>query len=267
MTDAATAEPARVPSPAPQGLRAHLRAAFVVFHVAAVLLAAMPAPDGGMKRAAWKDRTVQEEFAAWTGRLQGLGVEIEQPELEERLWTLAVAWQGGRQQLLRPFQPYYQYAGAWQSWRMFVAPHRYPGRLHIDLRRGGTWETIYVARDPDRGWLGRQLDHDRMRSVIFRYAWPQYGRAWRHWCAWVAAQAATDFPDADAIRLRYWKARTPSPDEARSGAEPPGQWIRTRTLALPDGTPLHEPEPDGADPADNGDDGDDDGDDDAAEVP
>ena len=61
-------------SPEP-GKMAHLRAAFVAFHVVAILTLALPSAGAGMGRSAWKDPTVQAEFRAWADRFRFLGVE------------------------------------------------------------------------------------------------------------------------------------------------------------------------------------------------
>ena len=71
-------------------LRDHLRALFVVFHLVAITLMALPAPGGAMNRAAWADPTVQGEFAAWTSRINALGVAISQEELEDIYFFLFV---------------------------------------------------------------------------------------------------------------------------------------------------------------------------------
>jgi len=219
-------------APAPRGAWPHIRAALVLAHVLAIGLCALPAPEGGMQRASWQDPTVQDELAAWDARLVHLGLHLDPAELEDRLWVLARGYTHVRNRVLAPLQPYYRILGTNQSWRMFVAPHRYPARLHISVEEGGSWREVYVARDPQLDWLGPQLDHDRFRSALFRYAWPSYGKAWSELCEWISRQAARDFPQARRVRLRFWKARTPSPQKARQGIEPPGRWVRARTLDL-----------------------------------
>ncbi len=199
---------------------AHIRAVLVAFHVLAVVLMALPAPSGGMRRSAWKDPTVQAELTAWADRL-GQDHQV----FEDRLWEVATAFMDLRHAVLAPFQPYYRYAGTTQSWRMFVAPHRYPARLHIDIDRGEGWEPVYVARHPEHDWLGHHLDHDRMRSAVFRYAWKHYRRMFRLFSDWLAIEAARDFPEASRIRVRYFKYKTLSPAEALAGAEPEGHWL------------------------------------------
>ena len=205
----------------------HIRAALVAVHVLAVVLMAFPAPSGGMRRSAWKDPTVQAELHTWADRL---GQDRE--AFEDRLWGVAVGFMDARKTVLKPFQPYYRYVGTTQSWRMFVAPHRFPGRLHIDVREDGAWRTVYVARDPELDWLGHKIDHDRMRSAIFRFAWKHYRKWFRDFADWLAVEAARDFPEAELVRLRYYKYRTLSPDEAAAGMEPEGDWLRGEVRQL-----------------------------------
>lgn len=210
----------------------HVRAALVAAHVLAVGVAALPAPEGGMNRAAWADPTVQAELDAWAGRLRSLGLPVERAALEDHLWVVGRTWTQARAALLRPLRPYYRGAGTNQSWRMFVAPHRFPARLVLSVREDGAWRDVYVERDPQRRWMGRQLDHDRFRSAIFRYSWPGYGRAWAELGQWLALRAARDFPRASHLRLRFARQRSPSPAEVRAGVEPPVRFLRAQEVEL-----------------------------------
>src|SRR5436190_7088050 len=201
----------------------HVRAALLLFHVTAVVLAAIPAPEGGMQRSAWKDPTVQGEFDEWYTRFRQLGYRGDRTTFEEGLWSFAVAYSRVRGQVLAPFRPYYRYAGTGQGWRMFVAPHRFPARLSIDLHRNGAWENVYVERSTTATWLAPILDHDRMRSATFRYSWPQYGKTYGQFCEWIQTRARVDFPDADRLRVRYFKYRTRSPEEVRANEPEDGK--------------------------------------------
>jgi hypothetical protein len=188
----------------------HLRAAFVLFHVFAVVLMAIPAPGGGMNKSAWQDPTVQNEFATWTEVLNNIGVDITQVELEDHLWVLAQGYMKQRNAVLDPLRPYYRYTGSQQSWRMFVAPHIWPSRLRIDIQESGEWRTVYLARDPDLDWRERQFGHDRMRSAIFRFSWKQYRGSYNSFTRWVADRAAEDFPNASHVRCQLIKQQTAS---------------------------------------------------------
>ena len=205
----------------------------VFVHVWFITLQALPAPGGGMNKRDWKSETVQGEFRAWTQRLNAMGVDIQQEKLEEHLWDLATGVMKVRREALRPMYPYYKNSGTWQSWRMFVAPHRYPSRLHMEIKEDGVWRTVYVARSTEYVWRAEQLDHDRFRAALFRYGWgKKYGRQWRGFGDWMAREAAVDFPNATELRLKFWSYRTLSPEEVREGVGEKGKWHRSRTISL-----------------------------------
>lgn len=205
----------------------------VLGHVWLITLQALPSPGGGMSRRDWKSPTVQGEFKAWTQRLNSVGWTIEQRTLEDGLWDLAKGVMRTRKEALYPFYPYYRNSGAWQSWRMFVAPHRYPSRLHIDVKQGETWTPIYVARSQTLDWHSGQLNHDRFRAALFRYGWGQkYPNQWRGFVKWVANEVSEEFPEASYVRVRFWSYKTQSPEDVRSGVPETGRWHRTSVLPL-----------------------------------
>ncbi|MBX2797513.1 MAG: hypothetical protein KTR31_07595 [Myxococcales bacterium] len=198
----------------------HGRAVFVVVHLFAITAVGLPSVGGGMSRSAWKTPTVQNEFRVWQERLRGWGYPITMDELEEGLWQFAMGYERGRAKLLRPFKPYFEYCGTWQSWRMFVAPHRFPGRLeiHVDGGRKG-WQPVYVARSDEHAWMHTIFDHDRLRAATFRYAWAHFRGPRQQFANWVATQAAQDFPEAARVRVSFVRYRTRTPDEVRAGEE------------------------------------------------
>jgi len=219
----------------PEGHRwSHMMLMLLVLgHVWLITLQAFPAPGGGMSRRDWKSPTVQGEFSAWTERLNALGWEIEQRALEDGLWTVAKGVMRTRKEALFPFYPYYRNTGTWQSWRMFVAPHRYPSRLHIDVKQNGTWVPIYAARSTELDWHATQLDHDRFRAALFRYGWGQkYPNQWKGFVHWVASEVDKEFSDGTHVRVRFWSFKTQSPEEVRRGAPEEGRWHRTVVLPL-----------------------------------
>lgn len=210
-----------------------MRALLIALHLFAITAMALPSAGGvGLQRQAWSDPTVQDEFAAWTGRLNALGWTGDSEQLQDTAFAVVSAYERARSSVLAPFQPYYRYCGTWQSWRMFVAPHRYPARLHIDVLDDDGWRPVYRARSSIHAWRAEQLDHDRFRSSIFRYAWPSYRRGYREFVDWLKVQAASDFPDARKLRVRFYKYRTATPDEVRTGNEPEGRFVSTRVVEL-----------------------------------
>lgn len=199
------------------------RLLFVGFHLFAISWMALPSAGGGMNRSAWKSGTVQGEFRTWVGRLNRIGVDITVPELEDVLWDFARRYEKGKQWVLDPMRPYLTTTGSEQSWRMFVAPHRYPGRLVIELDHGDGFVPIYMARSNEHTWRRSVFDHDRMRAAVFRYAWPHFKGPRHRFTEWVAREVAEEFPEAERVRVSFLRYRTPSPEEVRAGEEPPAK--------------------------------------------
>jgi hypothetical protein len=214
---------------------AHLRAVLVALHLLAITIMAFPSPGEGMFRAAWKDPTVQGEFATWSARFNQLGVAVTPEEFEDRVWALAVRYTQIHNELEAPFADYYAACGTMQSWRMFAGPQRYPIRLEIDVRAAGTWRLVYRQRDPEHSWRAWQLDHYRVRPVLYRFGWYRYGgenEDLNGFVRWLGRRAVADFPDATALRVRFYQQRTPSPAEVRSGHRPEGEYVKDVTVKL-----------------------------------
>jgi hypothetical protein len=204
----------------------HARAVIVAFHLVAITLSAVPSPEGGLNRANWKDPTVQVELAAWAGRFG-----MAPAAFEEQLWVVAKAYGGMYSDVLAPIRPYESLAGSEQSWKMFVAPHRFPTRLEIAGRAGeGPWEVLFEESSATATWRRETLRLERLRSAIFRWGWPNYSSSWTRGCTSLGALALDDHPTLTEIRCRFYKAKSPSPDEARSGTLPPGKWWGTRVV-------------------------------------
>lgn len=210
-----------------QRLWPHLRAVLIALHIFAVTALAFPAPQGGMNKRAWSNPTVQAEFSAWADRLTAAGRPTSTEELEEWLWTFAVGYMQRRRAILDPMMPYYNHCGTYQSWRMFIAPHRNPARLHIDIQRDGQWEPVYIARDPNVNWMADVLDNERFRAALFRYAWPQYSRTYRQFGQWTAGLLFAEYPEAEAVRLQWYRFHTIAPQRIRAGRTHEGEFERT----------------------------------------
>ena len=213
----------------------HLVAAYVAYHIVSILVAAIPGLDGAMDRQSWKDPTVQNEFSAWANRLDGLGIEMDAARLEDVAWRFAETWIACRRVLMTPFYAYQRTVGAEQSWSMFVAPHRHPSRLCIDIRQeGGQWQSVYIARSDEDVWRRDQFDHIRFRSAVFRYAWPQYKTVFENLAAWIATQVQEDFSEADQVRVRFFRFTTLSPEQIREGDIEKGEYTGMVTISLGD---------------------------------
>lgn len=209
----------------------HLRALLVTAHVLAVIACAFPSPTGGMNRSTWKDPTVQGEMSAWAQRLS-----LDPEVLEDHLWEAATRYMAVRKSVLEPLEPYYEHAGTYQAWHMFVAPHRNPARLYVDVSedhgQGPTWRLLYISRHPELRWKAELFDHSRTRAALFRYSWRHYRSPFKKLGQWLAAEAAVAFPAADQLRLRWLRYQTPSPEQVLTSSEPEGAFERPMHFEL-----------------------------------
>lgn len=200
-----------------------IRATLIALHICAVLLKACPAPEGAMAKEDWAHPTVQAEFKQWTHFLNSAGMDINQQTLEANLWTLAKQTSAIRSGLLWPFRKYYRYFGADQNWRLFVAPHMFPSRLEIDVLVEDSWTPVYRVFDGPK-WMGHLIENGRFRPSIFRYSWGRYKGQYNRFAQFLSEQAANDFPEAHAIRLRWWRYPLPSHGEVLNNQEIMGKY-------------------------------------------
>lgn len=217
----------------PAGWWPHVRAVLVAAHLVAVTAPALPAPQhAALEAEVWRKETVRRELAAWSRRLGRVGVEATPAELEARARRLCAGWVAARDVVLRPFGPYYTYCGTDQSWKLFTgAPHE-ASRLCVDVREGGQWRAVFIERDEERAWLGGLMGHHRVRPVVMAMSDGLFPDEYRQFAAWLARRAAADFPGADAVRVRYVKARIPTAAEARAGQRPAGEDDQVVVLPL-----------------------------------
>ena len=201
----------------------HCRTILITIHLIAIVLKAIPAPEGGMNKGDWKNPTVQAELATWTQTFNGLGIEITQIELEAQLWTIAKQYMSIRKGVLKPFKQYYKYFGSDQNWRLFVAPHMYPSKLNIDMFIDNEWVPVYQPFT-DHRWQETLIETSRFRPAVFRYSWPRYKSHYRKMGIYFAKQAAKDFPTATKMRTRWWQQKIPSPEQVLSQNQPSGKW-------------------------------------------
>lgn len=197
----------------------HVRVLLVALHVVAIVVMAMPNPGPGLDRSAWKNPTVQDELTAWAERLSTLGLDVTPKSLEAWAWSAAETITAVRETLVAPFEPYRKYAGVRQPWNMFVAPHRHPAKLTVDVQVDDEWRPVYRARSEEYDYRSRFFDHDRVRAMLFRYGWPAYKHSFADFARWLAKRLAEDFPEASKARIAFERYKTASPDEVKRGVE------------------------------------------------
>ncbi len=196
-----------------------MRVPLVLFHVAAIVLMSTPDPGPGLNRSAWKNPTVQDELSAWAERLSGLGLEVTPEALEAWAWDRAVELNRARDRVVSPLRPYHEYAGVRQPWNMFVAPHRNPAVLGVDVLVEDEWRPLYRARSDEHDYRRAFFDHDRIRAMLFRYGWSSFRMSYHDFARWLAKQIAVDVPEATKARVFFSRYRTLSPEEVKAGEE------------------------------------------------
>ena len=211
------------------GVGRHLLAAFVLGHALAMLGSSLPSPGQGMNRSYWTDPTVQAEMTTWAGMLHA-----DPSTFQDRLFDAAKAVQGAKNAVYAPFKPWLKATNTAQSWKMFVAPHRFPARPELQVRVGdGDWETVYLEGDAIATWRRERFATERMRAATFAWGWPQADSRWRAACGAFADELFAERAEIEAVRCRFLKRQSPSAAAVLAGkvvAEKPTQaHIVTRT--------------------------------------
>ena len=213
----------------------HMRAAFVVFHVLAVVVLSLPHPASLKRASDWERPQVKARFARLSGALRGLGMTLEDGALQRATWSAAQSYLRVRGAMASVFEPYARAAGFGQGWSLFLSSGREVSRVHIDLERNGRFEPLFVRGSREHRWLSRELDGDRMRK-LFGYAIRGHDDAWNAFARWAARRAAHEFKDATALRVRTFVYDVPPPhrpsDLARDGQPPLGDVRREVVVPL-----------------------------------
>ena len=208
--------------------RDQLRAVLIAVHVVAVIALAFPSGGSLTNRAAWRSENTQADFAAWTSGLNQVGVAITPKQFEAWLWRLAKGYGAAHSRITRPFRPYARHVGARQPWQMFASPQRHPGELHVDIEERGEWRPLYRSRSREHTWRRRQMDHDRLRKFVGRFARGFIRKHYDALAVWLATEAAREFPESTRVRVRLYRYRSPPPDRARARQRPRGRYEHAR---------------------------------------
>lgn len=175
----------------------HLRAAFIAYHVVALLVHATPYPT----------------------------------KVPERFKPAADTYKSIRAKATAPFAPYVRALWLVQGWALFSNPQRDPARVHVELHTPGQgWRVITVQRSEVFDWKREQLDNHRLRKLVGRIARRESKAIYNRLVAWLARAAAREFPEADRLRVSLFRYRTHGP-----GADPrlsDGRFTDTRVFNL-----------------------------------
>ncbi|MCA9635082.1 MAG: hypothetical protein KC420_03500 [Myxococcales bacterium] len=206
----------------------HLRVILVGYHVAAIVVLSIP-PAGALNNPAmWRSANTRSDIAGYAAALGQVGVEITPEELGARVRDAAATFGRIRELLAAPFAGYAALVGARQGWAMFASPQRVPAEVHVDLEIGGEWRPLYRPHDDAAAWRRATFEHNRFRKFNGRFARTFIPPHYDGLARWLAREAAAEFPEATAIRVRLYRYRTLPPAEARAGRRPEGRYEHER---------------------------------------
>ncbi len=221
------------PGPSP-GRWPTVRAVLVLAHLVAVVVLSFPANRGLVDRRAWQTENAKADFRAWSDTLADLGVAISAEALQAKLWDFSRAYLRVRAAVAAPFEPYARLAGVGQGWQMMTSPQRHPAELHVAVRDSpdDAWRPVYASRSDTLTWRRDQLDHDRFRKVVGRFARSRDTASYDRVAAWLARAAALDFPGASEVQVSQMRYRVLPPEAVAAGETPTRRRRRVRSFDL-----------------------------------
>jgi hypothetical protein len=208
-----------------------VRAGLLALHVLAVVVLSLPAGNIA-NPATWRTPGMKADLAAWAGRFRSAGLDTTPASFEASLWRLANRYLSLRERVVAPFALYGELSGAAQGWAMFASPQRHPAEVHVDIREAGDFRPLFRPRSDEHAWRRAELDHNRIRKYVGRFARGFERRDYDQLARWLAAQAARDFPAASQVRVRLYRYATLGPEEVRAGQRPTGIYEETRLFEL-----------------------------------
>ncbi len=204
-----------------------MRAALVLAHCVVLVVLAFPAPSGLVNRAAWNTPNARDDFNAW-----GEALGVDGTELKARLWEISRIYVYTRRAVHQPLRPYTELAGTRQGWSMFTSPQRHPVKLRVEALQGGAWQPLYATRSEELTWRREQLDHNRVRKLVGRFARDGDFKEFDYFARWIAKQVAADLPGATTARVSLFRQHSLPPDRVRAGEQPTPKQIRALDFDL-----------------------------------
>ncbi|MCO4770460.1 MAG: hypothetical protein KDA24_10565 [Deltaproteobacteria bacterium] len=208
-----------------------LRALLILLHLVAITLMALPAPVGSERADTYEVQEVKDQLEQLSSALERVGISASPAEIAETLISTSGRFLQARRAVLKPFRPYYRWAGTRQGYRMFSGVSHYGNRLHIEIEEGDAWRTIYLAHS-EEDWRWGTFNHELSRSLLYRYVEPRYRKRWKAIARWAAREAGRDFPSATRVRVSWRHAPIQTPAQSRAGTWPDARSRTTRTIRI-----------------------------------
>lgn len=197
-----------------------MRAVLVALHVLSLVVLSLPTEGAVHDRRRWQTANARADLRQMAARLTAWGWPIDEHGLERALWSMGDAYLRVQQPLAAPFVIYGQLTGSRQGWQMFASPQRHPAELQVDVERDGRWQPLYRPHSDEHAWNREQLEHNRFRKFLGRFARGFVRSHYEHTARWVATRAARDVPEATRVRVRLHRYATLPPERVRAGEQP-----------------------------------------------
>ncbi len=211
---------------------AHLRAAFVLFHVLSMLVFCLP--SGLANEGRWRSKTTQRDLADWAARLRKLGVETDKDTLEASLKNAAGGYSSVRSALAAPFARYARVTLTYQGWTMFASPQQRPYEIHVDGLVDGAWVPLHRPLDDEANIYDDFLQHNRVRKFTGRFAKNLSWQSYTDFAKFLARRAFEKRPDVERVKVALYGYTTLPPERSAKGEKPEGQYEHTLELGRED---------------------------------
>lgn len=199
-----------------------MRAGLIALHVVSLVVLSLPDQGAVHDPRRWQTENARADLRQMAARLTAWGWPIDEHGLERVLWSAGDVYLQVQRPLAASFEGYAELTGSRQGWTMFASPQRHPAELHVDVEHGGRWQPLYRPHSGEHAWNRRQLEHNRFRKFLGRFARGFHKRHYDEAARWLATKAAREHPEASRVRVRLLRYATLPPDRVRAGQEPEG---------------------------------------------
>ncbi len=112
---------------------------------------------------------------------------------------------------------WYRWLGVRQTWYMFGSVGRSNGRVEIAYQVQGQeqWRYLFIERSSRYAWKRHVFEQYRWREMLKHFHREKERYAWRRFADWIAPKVFAEFPEAQRVRIRVRKAKTPPIAELR----------------------------------------------------
>lgn len=207
-------------------------------YAALCIFLALPSGSRLGDRKVWNSQHNQAQFQRWAGFLSDLGLDVSGKQLNAHLWSFTSSYLKTHNQLLANIRWIPEQLGVSQSWRMFSNPQTHPSRLWLELDEGNGFRPLYIAGSDQHTWRREQLEHHRLRKLTGRLGRSNRQSLYDSFGAWLARQAAHDFPHATSLRIRVYTWSTEAPGSISTAndtvpfARANGKFARAKSFKL-----------------------------------